>query len=269
MQKHRILSLASILAMLVIPLLGFLLVAQPQLDAASLADQQRADMEAQIAASAAVVAQLKADSDNLPALNDDLDALRTSIPFKVNSDSYIDGLDAIAILAGVSITGLTVDASRAYTPAAPQVDPTAAAPDADTEGDTPDAEATEAPVPPVADPAIVTSPLIDSTSFVTVPVTVTVKGEFAPILSFVEGLQSSPRLFLVSDLDITTEAESTTMIANIAGFIYVIPTGIEGNPKPLSTTVKQMNAIVEEPVVEGAADADAEPDPAATDEPTP
>ena len=267
MQKHRIISLASILAMLLIPVMGFFLVAQPQLDAATVADQQRADMEAQIAASAAVVAQLKDDSENLPQLNADLNALRTSIPFKVDSDGYIDGLDALAKLAKVDITALTVDASRAYTPAVPATDPSAGAPDAnaggETEGETPDPAATQAPVAPVEDPAIVTSPLIDSTTFVTVPVTVTVDGKFPQILKFVQGLQSSPRLFLVTDLDITSLEGGSDMTANIGGVIYVIPTGIEGDPKPISTTVKQMDPIEDE-----TGDPKT-PDPGSTDQPDP
>ncbi|HWM35191.1 MAG TPA: hypothetical protein VNR36_13265 [Pseudolysinimonas sp.] len=261
MQKHRILSLASILAMLLIPALAFLLVAQPQLDAAATADQQRLDMEAQITASAAIVAQLKKDSDNLSELNDDLNALRTSIPFKVDSDGYIDGLDALAKLAKVEISSLTVDESRPYIAATPATDPGAGATDANAGGET-DGEASEAVTPPVpvSDPAIVTSPLITSDSFVTVPVTVSVEGTFAQVLKFAQGLQSSPRLFLVTDFDVTSLEGGSEMTANIGGFIYVIPKGVEGNPKPISTTVKQMGPA--------KTDADQEPDPGSTDEPT-
>jgi Tfp pilus assembly protein PilO len=269
MQKHRIISLASILAMLIIPLLGWLLVAQPQLAAAGTADQQRADMEAQIAASATVVAQLKADSEKLPELNDDLDELRTSIPADVDSSGYLDGLNALAERAGVSVTGLTVDNSRAYIAATPP-DQGTVAPAAG--GAAPDPAATQAPAPPpVVDPAIVTSPLITSENFVTVPVTVELTGTLEQLKIFIQGLQSSPRLFLVSDLDISEQQGSSVMTSTIGGFIYAIPTGVPGHPRPLSTVVKHLEAPVQEPVGDDSAGTDDgstdAPDPGSTDDP--
>ena len=58
MQQHRIISLLSILVMLIIPVIGWFLIAQPQLAAAATADQQRADAASQVAASQAVVDKL-------------------------------------------------------------------------------------------------------------------------------------------------------------------------------------------------------------------
>ncbi len=67
MQNHRILSLGSILVMLLIPVIGWFLVAQPQLAAAGDGGRSSASAIAeQIAASTAVVAQLKTDSAQLP-----------------------------------------------------------------------------------------------------------------------------------------------------------------------------------------------------------
>ncbi len=205
MQQHRILSLLSILVMIIIPVIGWFLIAQPQLDAAALADQNRTETETQIAVSSAIVQKLKEDSAKLPELNDDLNTLRTSIPAEVDSDGYIDGLDALAQVSGVVITGLTVDQPLVYTPAVPPVDPNAPVADAEAEPDG-DAEGTaeDAPVAPAVDPSIVTSPLINSANFVAIPVTIELSGEWAPVLEFVDGLQTSPRLFLVTDL--ATEA---------------------------------------------------------------
>jgi hypothetical protein len=261
MQQHRIISLASILVMLLIPVIGWFLVAQPQLAAASTADQQRVGMEAQIAATSAIVAKLKEDSANLPELNDDLDELRTSIPAGVDPSGYIDGLDALARLNHVSITSLTVADPMAYTPATPPVDPNAVVEDAPAEGDG------TTPVEPVAppDPAIFTSPLIDSTNFVAIPVTIEISGEWAAALAFIDGLQSTDRLFLVTGLDTAhAESGSTTVTAKISGFIWAIPTGVEGHPRPTSTTVKQLTAPA--PPVEEPAD-DPVPDPTGTPAP--
>jgi Tfp pilus assembly protein PilO len=262
MQQHRIISLASILAMLLIPALGWFLVAQPQLAAAAAADQQRADTEKQVLASTEAVAQLKEDSRRLPQLNQELDELRASIPFDADPSGYIDGLDALAQLAHVELTGLTVGDGVAYVPAALPADPDAVP--ADTTAPEESAGTVPAPAP---DPAIVTNPLIDSTNFITIPVTVQAKGDWPEILQFVQGVQSSPRLFLVTSL--STQLEDSAYSATVGGFIYVIPTGVEGKPKPISTTVKQMgtpNGTAEdaESTEPGSTEA---PDPGATDQP--
>jgi Tfp pilus assembly protein PilO len=263
MQQHRIISLLSVLVMLIIPVIGWFLVAQPQFSAAATADQQRAETEAQIQVSSAVVAQLKADSAKLPDLNDDLNKLRTSIPADVDSSGYIDGLDALAQLSHVAIVGLTVDQPLVYTPAVAPADPNAVAPDAAASGD--DAAAT--PPPPPSDPAIVTSPLIDGSNFVTIPVSIDINGEWGGILSFVDGLQSSPRLFLVTTLSTTAvEGSPTELAGKIGGYIYAIPTGVEGKPRPISTTVKQLTApVVEVPDEETDGEEADGPDPDPTE----
>ncbi len=235
MQQHRIISLLSIIVMIIIPVAGWFLVAQPQLAAAAYADQQRAETEMQIQLSSAIVQKLKEDSARLPELNDDLNTLRTSIPADVDSEGYIDGLDALARVSGVTITGLTVDQPSVYAPATPAVAPVV--PDPSVEGD-----AAETPAAP-SDPAIVTSPLIDSSNFVAIPVTLELSGDWTPILKFVDGLQTSPRLFLVSSLETrAVEGSDTLLTAKIGGYIYAIPTGVEGKPRPISTTVKQLTA---------------------------
>jgi Tfp pilus assembly protein PilO len=253
MQQHRIISLASILVMLLIPVIGWFLVAQPQLAAASTADQQRVAMEAQIAATSAIVAKLKEDSARLPELNDDLNELRTSIPAGVDPSGYIDGLDALARLHHVSITTLTVSDPLAYIAA---TDPTAVAPPAEGE------DAVSAP-PPEANPAIVTNPLITSSNFVAIPVTIEIVGDWPTVLNFVDGLQSTDRLFLVTTLETAHDAGGA-VIAKIGGFIYAIPTGVEGHPRPVSTTVKQLTAP--EPPAD---ETDGEPVPDPTETPAP
>lgn len=257
MQQHRIISLASILVMLLIPVIGWFLVAQPQIAAAATADQQRVKVDEQIQVSTALVAQLKADRAKLPDLNDELDELRGSIPAGIDPSGYIDGLDALAQLNGVVITDLTVSDAAAYSPAQGAA---AAAPATDAAtGDVPAAP---------ADPAIVTNALIDFSNFVAIPVTISVTGDWAPILNFVHGLQSNDRLFLVTTLSTAKEQENTTtLIATVGGYIYAIPTGVEGHPRPTSTTVKQLTAPAP-PVVETEEGTDT-PTPAPTDTPAP
>jgi Tfp pilus assembly protein PilO len=262
MQQHRIISLLSILVMLIIPVIGWFLIAGPQVTAAGLADSQRAEIETQNVASAAAVAQLKADSANLPKLNDELDQLRASIPADVDPSGYIDGLNAIAQVSGVSITNLTVEDAVAYVPATPPVDPAATPPADDSTTTTP------TPAPPAPEtPGIVTDPLITSDTFVAIPVQVEVSGDSVSVLSFVQALQTKARLFLVTGLNTEPAADASTGIvtSKIDGYIWAIPVGAPGNPHPVSTIVKSMTPPA--PPAPPADETD-EPDPGETDAPT-
>jgi Tfp pilus assembly protein PilO len=260
MQQHRIISLASILAMLLIPVMGWFLVAQPQFAAAANADTQRADLDAQNAVATTQVEQLQADSAKLVGLNNDMDELRQSIPFDADASNYIDGLTAIAATSGVVITGLTVGDASPYAAAVSATAPVAPAP---TEGDA----AATAPVVPV-DPAIVTSDLITSQTFVVIPVTIDVSADWSNILQFVQGLQSGSRLFLVTGLNSSRDETTNALTASIAGFIYAIPGGLEGHPHPVSSIVKQLNApvpvVTDDPEGDGATPT---PNPTATTAP--
>jgi Tfp pilus assembly protein PilO len=263
MQQHRIISLLSILVMLIIPVIGWFLIAQPQLAAATTADQQRAEAAAQVTASQAVVAQLTADSAKLPELQDELDELRGSIPAQIDPEGWIDGLSALAKVSKVQITELTVEDPLAYVPATPPVDPNAPVagetPVEGEEGATP----VETPAPePVDTPGIVTNPLVDASNFVAIPVSVKVEGSLGTILRFVNGLQTDNRLYLVSGLTTEPVAEDGGgLVGKITGYIYAIPTGVAGDPRPVSTQVKQMDPIEEEEPVT--------PDPTSTGTPTP
>jgi Tfp pilus assembly protein PilO len=227
--------------------IGWFLVAQPQISAAGAADQQRVEAAAAVAASQAVVAQLKADSANMPQLQDELDDLRTSIPAGVDPSGYIDGLSALATVSGVAITSLTVADPFAYSPATPPTDPNAVVADG-TEGD---AATDGAAVPPPApvNPSIVTNPLVDSSNFVAIPVTIEVTGNGSTILTFVNGLQSNDRLFLVTTLATEPGADPSqpSLVGKIGGYIYAIPTGVVGDPRPISTIVKHMEAATPPP----------------------
>jgi hypothetical protein len=230
MQQHRILSLLSILVMLIIPVIGWFLIAQPQLAAATTADQQRRDVAAQVEASQKVVDQLKADSVKMPELRKELDELRGSIPAGVDPSGWIDGLSALATVSKVQITALTVSDPVAYSPAQPPS--SGSGQSGDDEGD--DSDASDFP-------GIVTNALVDASNFVAIPVTVDVKGDGAAILRFVNGLQTDNRLYLVNEFSTATDPDDDdALVGKIGGYIWAIPTGEPGNPHPVSTIVKQM-----------------------------
>jgi Tfp pilus assembly protein PilO len=270
MQQHRIISLLSILVMLIIPVIGWFLIAQPQLAAAATADQQRVQAAAQVTASQAIVDRLKADSAKLPELRNELDDLRGSIPAGIDPSGWIDGLSAQAKVSKVVITEIHVDDPIRYVPAVAPVDPNAPVAGGSAPTSEGDASATPTPTPtPVDFPGITTNPLIDSSNFVAVPVTVKFDGTYSALIRFINGLQSDNRLYLVTAIGSEPVADVSTgkLTGTVTGYIWAIPTGEVGNPHPVSTIVKSMDPPA--PPVTETPDPTDTPDPNSTATPPP
>ena len=179
MQQHRIISLASILVMLIIPVIGWFLVAQPQLACRGAGrSAARWTPDAQIAASAAVVEQLKADSATLPELDDDSTSCAASIPAGVDPSGLHRRPRVRSRRSRASqITGLTVDEADRVRPGR-RLRSTRTLPRRRRRGPESDAgDATLRAAPEPFDPGIVTSPLINSSNFVAIPVTIEVSGK--------------------------------------------------------------------------------------------
>ena len=225
MQNHRILSGLTILVMVVLIAAGWFLVAQPQLAAASTANTQLTDAQSKVAATEAAIAQLKSEQKNIPSLKKALAKLKLSIPSDVKSSDYVRGLNDLAAATGVTITGITVDNPKPYTP---PVDPNA------TPAKTPGSTASPSPAPSSsasAAPAVptqlswtpVTDPSITSSNFVLIPVTVSTAGDWPTSLAFIKGLQTGTRLFLVTGLSFSHDAVHPTVLdTTITGYIYAI-----------------------------------------------
>jgi len=224
MQSHRILSGLTILLMVVLVAVGYFVVAQPQLAASSAASLQLASVESQIAGAQTAVVTLKAEQQKLPALKEQLAALRLSIPSSVDSSLYINGLTALASANGVTITALTVSDPQSYVPpvgSAVATTPATGASASPTPTPSPSADAVPAPVSTAWAPT--TDPLITGSTFVVIPVKVTVAGPMAHTLGFAKGLQSGSRLFLVSGLNLSHDAVNPANVSmGIDGYIYVI-----------------------------------------------
>ena len=223
MQTHRIISGVTIFVMIVLVAAGYFLVAQPQLAAASTATAQLADTQSQIASTQAALTSLKSEQQKLPDLKKQLQALQLSIPSNVDGAAYIRGLNDLASSAGVTITSIKVTDPAAYVSLAAPA-PAAAA----GTGTTPTASATPSPSASPTTPVTsgwtpTTDPLINSSNFVDIPVTVTVSGSLDTSLAFIKGLQTGARLFLVTG--ITTKQlddGSEGVSATISGFIYAL-----------------------------------------------
>lgn len=222
MDKNRLWMIGSVLVMVVVLVGGVLLGIQPQLAAAAAANEQRASVEASNAGQAAVLEQLKKDFEGLDTLKDELAPLSASVPSGTRMPAFIKQLDALAIGTQVTLDGFTISDAVPYTPVeAP------AAPDAASDAASP-ATSPDAAVAPTAGVPPVTNEQITADNFASMVVTVTVSGSYANALSFVDGLQSGERLFLVSGLTTTAkesieeESSSGEVTASITGLIYVL-----------------------------------------------
>ncbi|MDN4616239.1 hypothetical protein P5G50_17455 [Leifsonia sp. F6_8S_P_1B] len=239
MDRTRLWIIASVLAMAVVVVLGWVVGVQPQLDQASAADDQTAQVRTANTANAAVLARLKKDSEGLPELKKQLTALSASIPADRKADEFTDEIDALAAAAGVKVVATEVSDGQAYVPPA---DPGgkggagsggSTSTSTSTSTATPSPAATPAPAATSAPAATApvpgmppfTSTLVNDQNFVLVPVSATVSGEYGSILSFVKALQAGSRLVLVDGVDVGPAASGSGYDGTISGFLYVLTTG--------------------------------------------
>ena len=240
MDKNRVWVLGSVLVMVAILTLGFVLGIQPQLKSASAANTNRAAVATINAEQALVLAQLKEDFEGIDAVRAELAPLTLSVPSGTEMPAFVTQLSELAAQSQVTLTAITVADALAY---APVVAPVAAPAEVPAEG----AATASEPVPAEAAAALVTTagvpPVTDSrisaTSFASLAVQITIKGDYNRVLDFVNGLQTGARLVLVSGLS-TVAADATAGVpaadpkaaapaaidglvdATISGLVYVL-----------------------------------------------
>ncbi|AMB57661.1 type 4a pilus biogenesis protein PilO [Microterricola viridarii] len=220
MDKNRIWTIASVLMIAAVLGLGFLLGVQPQLAAIGVANDERAAVEATNALAEGKLAALKKDFESIDELKAELATLVKSVPTGAQAPELVDQLDAMAKQFAVTLTAITVSDAQQYTPVAEV--PAAAPPAEGAEGT--DAAAVDQPaaatVPPVGAPPVVNA-LITPGNFAVLQVQVTIKGSYAQVLDYVNGLQTGERLFLVTGLNTTEPGESDGVVeATIEGLVY-------------------------------------------------
>ncbi|WP_374009669.1 hypothetical protein [Leifsonia sp. LS-T14] len=237
MDRTRLWIIGSVLAMAVIGVLGWLVGIQPQLDQATAASDQTIQAQSSAAANAAILAKMKKDSENVPALKKQLADLAVSVPKTRELADYADELTGLATANGLTVLGMTVGDGQGYK--APQIPGAAPAPAAGgaaagstpaptpTPTPTPGAAgaATAAPTPPVVTAGVppAASELITSQNLVFVPVSFSVRGSEDQILAFVGAAQKTKRLFLVDGISIDPPAGGGAGYdAKASGYVYVL-----------------------------------------------
>ena len=227
MDTNRLWTIGAGLAMVVVVVMGWFLGIQPQLSSATIASDDLAATQTRNDASSASIAKLKTDFEGITKLTRDVAALRESVPSSAQISAFVTELDSLAGEHQVEVKSITVSDAKAYTP--PVV--VAAAPAAGnsaTPSPTPTPAPTNVPVSAPAAPtapALVTDPKITAANFIAIPVQLSLKGPYSKVLEFVKGLQTGPRLFLVTSLSTKPPADKTaagSVDATVGGLVYVI-----------------------------------------------
>lgn len=214
MNKNRMWVIGTILAMVVTVAGGWLIGIAPQLAAAASANTDRANVMAANARNEILLAKLKRDYQNIDALKNHVSTLKESVPTSADISSLVTELNSLANARKVTLKSITVSDAKPYTPATQAV--------AATAGKTSNSPQTNSK--------------ITSTNFVTIPVQITVTGDYGKVLDFVNDVQLGQRLFLVSTLSSTgstdskgakgnptTSGGSQKVDSSIGGYIYVLP----------------------------------------------
>ena len=220
MNTNRLWVIGSITVMIVVLVAGWFLGIEPNLAAAAKNDADRLALETQTNAQLSQIAVLTEENKDLASVENVYKELQRSIPASPNTSAFIASLDDLAASTGVQVVGFTVGASESYT-----VPESAVAVPTPSDTATPSPTTTEAPAPPVAVGSVAaTSPLITPDNFVGITVGVDLKGAYQSVLSYIKGLQSGPRLVLVTGINSVADVEgsSTDVTAHIDAMIYVL-----------------------------------------------
>lgn len=229
-RNNRLYVIGSVTLMVALVLAGWFIGAQPFITAAAAADSERANVEVEIQTRQAQLAELEKEKAKLPALQKQLDGLTASIPSSSSTSGFITDLNALAVSTGVQITGITVSDPQAYTVPASAAAAQQATTTTSTPSPAPSATPTAAPNAPsttAAAPPAVTNPLITPANFVGIQVTVDLAGSNDAVLGFTKGLQSGPRLFLVTSYSSSRSVDGgdpSAVTAHVGGLIYVLRT---------------------------------------------
>ncbi|ROP63288.1 hypothetical protein [Curtobacterium sp. ZW137] len=207
---------------------GWFLGVQPQLAAASANSTQQQDIDATNAANRLELTRLAKAYTELDQTKADLARLRSSVPETADTTPFLKALDFDATNVGVTITSITLDDAVVYAP------PSDAAGSSTAGEPTASASATSAPspagMPTTAATPSATAPHTDSSitgaNFSLIPVTVSVTGSYDQALAFTKAVQKGERLFLVSAIAATSDAEDGNPMDNqawsLSGSIYVL-----------------------------------------------
>ncbi|TFD52043.1 hypothetical protein E3T55_07080 [Cryobacterium frigoriphilum] len=226
MDRNRIWMFGAALVMGVTLVLGWLLGISPKLTEVSAARAERVAVEAQNEVYELQLDALQNDFEDIDGVQRELAELRTSVPTGAQLPDFVAEVSALAAENGLSLSAMTVSDAEPYEPLVVVAPVAEAVPATDAAASVPVAAAP--PEVPTAVPPV-TSDLVTAANFVSVPVTITLVGEYDRVLDFLDGLRLGERLVSVSAVSTTAVEGGTTdspaaagVTAAISALIFVL-----------------------------------------------
>ena len=238
--NNRLWILGTAIVCIAVIALGWFLGVTPKLAEGADADIQTTDVDSQNAIFSAELDAIKLENENLPALKSQLAELRVGLPAETQQSEFLAEVNAAAARAGVDVDTASFSEPQPYT----SVDPLPM--DAPLSG-TSEATATDEPVDPAetpTDPNAVatadsgnvphqteTSALVTPLNFVSLTVQFAVKGSSSDSIDFLKAMQSTDRIFLITNADMTEDASgasesdsgsSSQYTTSVTGLIYIL-----------------------------------------------
>ena len=253
----RLVTLVGGIIALALIALSWFVILSPQLDRAAQSDAQRAQIEAQNEVERAVLAEMKAQYENLDELLAQLEELRISVPGDQDLRAFFDQIAAAAGTAGVVLNDVSVEGALPYAAAVAEGGAVEEAPIEET--------TEEQPIGRVSVARDLVAPLVPSaalqSNLYVLPISMSITADANQASAFLKILQGlDGRLILVDGLSMTL---GTSLTGEITGYIFVVhdpsqgPVGALPEPRP-------------EPEKESPdAEPTATPVPSATSTPTP
>jgi len=195
MNSNRIWTLGAVLVIVGLLAATWFLGVSPQLAASTAADAERQGIEAQNAVNTATLASLKAQFAKIDELRTDLETSREVVPASVQQSILIGQIGDFAKSNDVEISLAAFE------------DPTPSIPGSSTD---PELSAAFGQVSPE--------------SFLVVPLSMTIDGEYNDVMNFIDDLQTGTRLVLVYEVTMAegaAKAGADVSIA-IAGQTFVL-----------------------------------------------
>jgi Tfp pilus assembly protein PilO len=218
MDRDRLLTISISGAIVVVLVLGWVVGVSPVLAQAASADAERSALAASNQASQASIAVLRTKFADIDKLTHALDVLDGSIPTEADIPVFLRELDTLSNQNSVGLTNLIVSEATHYV-APPEPE---AATGAATGTSTP--TPSPSPTPSSTTPTEPVVPAGAAGRLVLIPVKITVSGSYNDIMAFVGGLQTGPRLYLISTLGVTgTVDDPEAYVGDLSGFVYALP----------------------------------------------
>ena len=199
------------LVVVVIFVLGGLLGVKPQLDVAAANDSQRASVETLNLQQQAELVRLRDESTKADAIRAEVLELQKLIPAQQNLDDLIGELAVLQVQHGVSIVAYSSLEEALFAP---------------------------------TEQALASLPAsISANNFTTTAIQLSIAGPRANTMAFIDGLQKGPRLFLATDVSV-----SSTDTVDVVGYVY-----------------RLLDAPIQDPAAATVPDAEAAPTDAVTE----